>query len=357
MKRPALLPAVFLRAIVARTEAIPPKKPNVMGKRMLNAAIVGLGRWGQTLVESVQGKSDTIKFTAGIARTPAKVRDFTTKHGLTLDSDYAAMLKDASIDAVVLATPHQQHADQIVAAAAAGKHIFVEKPFTLTKASAEAAVAAAEKAGLVLALGHNRRFLPSIRELKSRIENGALGTILHIETNHSGASGLHFPVGNWRTSRSESPAGGMGAMGIHMVDMMINLMGPMTEVRAISLRRAIAHDIDDTTSMLFRFKEGMTGYLVTLAATTPTQRIEVFGTKGAVEIRNERHFTYRPIDGVPETKTYPNFDKERAELEAFADAVNGKAPYPLPTVEAIHGIAAFEAIVKSAETDKPVAIT
>jgi len=323
---------------------------------MLNAAIVGLGRWGQTLVESVQGKSDQIKFTAGIARTPAKAEDFTRKHGLSLSSDYDAMLKDRSIDAVVLATPHQQHADQIIAAAAAGKHIFVEKPFTLTKASAEASVAAAKKAGRVLALGHNRRFLPSVLELKSRIKSGALGTILHIETNHSGASGLNFPVGNWRTDRSESPAGGMGAMGIHMVDMMINLMGPMTEVRAISLRRAIIHDIDDTTTMLFRFKEGMTGYLATLAATTPTQRIEVFGTKGAIEIRNELNFTFRPINGEVEAKTYPRFDKERAELEAFADAVAGKAPYPLPNDEAIHGVAAFEAIVKSAETDKPVTI-
>jgi len=323
---------------------------------MLNAAIVGLGRWGQTLVDSVQGKSDRIRFTAGIARTPAKVENYAKKQGLALDSDYEAMLKDPSIDAVALATPHQQHADQIVAAAAAGKHIFVEKPFTLTRASAEASVAAAEKAGRVLALGHNRRFLPSVLELKSRIENGALGTILHIETNFSGSSGLRFPVGNWRTERDESPAGGMGAMGIHMIDMMINLMGPMTEVRAISLRRAIPHDIDDTTSMLFRFKEGMTGYLATLAATTPTQRIEVFGTKGALEIRQERHFTFRPIDGDPEVKTYPAFDKERAELEAFADAIEGKAPYPLPTGDAIHGVAAFEAIVKSAEMDKPVAI-
>jgi predicted dehydrogenase len=327
-----------------------------MGKRMLNAAIVGLGRWGQVLVDSVQGKSDKIKFTAGIARTPSKVEDYTKKQGLTLDSDYDAMLKDPSIDAVVLATPHQQHADQIIAAAAAGKHVFVEKPFTMTKATAEASVSAAEKAGVVLALGHNRRFLPSVLELKSRIESGALGTILHIETNHSGASGLIFPPGSWRTDRAESPAGGMGAMGIHMVDMMINLLGPMTEVRAVSLRRAIEHEIDDTTSMLVRFEGGMTGYLATLAATTPTQRIEVFGTKGTVEIRNELNFTFRPISGDPEVKTYPAFDKERAELDAFADAIAGKASYPLPNNEAIHGVAVFEAIVKSAETDKTVAV-
>lgn len=323
---------------------------------MLNAAIVGLGRWGQTLVNSVQGKSDKIKFTAGITRTPSRAEDFTAKHGLTLDTDYAAMLKDPSIDAVVLATPHQQHADQVIAAAAAGKHIFVDKPFTLTKASAEAAVAAAEKADRVLALGHNRRFLPSVLALKSQIEKSALGTILHIETNFSGLSGLRFPPGNWRTDKEESPAGGMGAMGIHMVDMMINLLGPITETRAVSLRRAIPHDIDDTTSMLFRFKDGMTGYLATLAATRPTQRIEVFGTEGCIEIRDERSYTFRPAEGEPQVTNYPPFDKEKAELEAFADAIDGKAPYPLSNTEAIHGVAVFEAIVKSIETNAPVAV-
>ncbi|MPY74971.1 MAG: gfo/Idh/MocA family oxidoreductase [Alphaproteobacteria bacterium] len=323
---------------------------------MLNAAIVGLGRWGQVLVESVQGKSDAIRFTAGITRTPANAADFTKKHGLTLGSDYAAMLMDPSIDAVVLATPHQQHAEQIVAACKARKHIFVEKPFTLTKASAVTSVAAADKAGLVLALGHNRRFLPSVLELKSRLESGALGTILHAESNHSGFSGLRFKPGNWRTSREESPAGGMGAMGIHMLDMLINLFGRIEDVRSVSLRRAIPHDIDDTTSMIFRFESGMTGYLATLAATAQTQRIEVFGTKGSIEIRNETYFTFRPIEGKPEHTDYPRFDKERAELEAFAAAISGKAPYPLPTADAIHGVAVFEAIVKSAETNKAVAV-
>lgn len=323
---------------------------------MLNAAIVGLGRWGQVLVESVQGQSDTIRFTAGITRTPANAEDFTKKHGLTLGSNYAAMLNDPSIDAVVLATPHQQHADQIIAACKARKHVFVEKPFTLTKASAVKSVAAADKAGLVLALGHNRRFLPSVLELKSRLKSGALGTILHAETNHSGFSGLRFKPGNWRTSREESPAGGMGAMGIHMLDMLINLFGRVNDVRTVSLRRAIPHDIDDTTSMIFRFESGMTGYLATLAATAQTQRIEVFGTKGSIEIRNETSFTFRPIEGKPEHTDYPRFDKERAELEAFAAAIAGKAPYPLPAADAIHGVAVFEAIVKSAGTDKPVAV-
>lgn len=323
---------------------------------MLNAAIVGLGGWGQTLVKSVQGKSETIRFTAGVTRTVSKAKEFADVHGFPLGDDYDAVLSDPDIGAVVLSTPHQQHADQIVAAAAAGKHVFVEKPFTMNKASAEHAVAAAEKAGVVLALGHNRRFLPSIAELRSRLAAGGLGTILHVETNFSGSGALRYTPDGWRSSRAESPAGGMGAMGIHMVDAVIGLFGRIAEVRAISVRRAVAVDIDDTTSILYRFENGMTGYLGTFAATVPTQRIEVFGTKGSIEIRSERQFAFRPLEGEPEFIEYPPVDKEKAELEAFADAAAGKAAYPLPLDEAVHGAAVFEAIVKSIDADAPVRV-
>lgn len=323
---------------------------------MLKAAIVGLGRWGRVLVDSVQDKSDKIGFDAGVTRTPANAQAFADKHGFPLGGDYEAVLRDSSIEAIVLATPHRQHAEQIEAAAAAGKHIFVEKPFTMTKVSAEQAVAAADKAGVVLALGHNRRFLPTVLELKSRLAAGALGDILHVETNFSGSGAMRFQAGGWRADRRESPVGGMGGMGIHMVDMMINLFGRIAEARTISLRRVLDIDIDDTTSILFRFESGMTGYLGTLAATVQTQRIEVFGSRGSLEIRDELGFTYRPMAGETEHTDYPRFEKERAELEAFADAVAGDAPYPLPNDQAIHGVAVFEAIVESALTDKAVKI-
>ena len=323
---------------------------------MLKAAIVGLGGWGQRLVASVQGKSETIRFTAGVTRTVAKAKDFTDQHGFPLGDDYNAVLSDPAIDAVVLSTPHRQHAEQVIAAARAGKHVFVEKPFTLTKASAEEAAAAARQAGVVLALGHNRRFLPAIAELRKRLEADALGTVLHVETNFSGSGALRYPPDGWRSSRAESPAGGMGAMGIHMVDAVIDLFGTIAEVRAVSTRRAVAVDIDDTTSILYRFKNGMTGYLGTFGATVPTQRIEVFGTKGALEIRDERHFTFRPLEGNAEHVEYPPIDKERAELEAFAAAIAGTADYPLPLDEAIHGAAVFEAIVKSIDSDRPVPV-
>ena len=136
---------------------------------MIKAAIVGLGWWGKTVVESAEG-SDAIRFVAGATRTVTPDTEaFAKKHGFRLEADYGAILADKSIDAVVLATPHSMHGAQVVAAAAAGKHVFCEKPFTLTKREAEDAVAAVKKAGVTLGLGYNRRLHPEIIKLRDMI--------------------------------------------------------------------------------------------------------------------------------------------------------------------------------------------
>jgi|TARA_B100000315_G_scaffold24734_1_gene21386 predicted dehydrogenase len=324
---------------------------------MINAVIVDLGGWGQTLVTSVQGKSDLIRFTRGVTRTPSKAADYAAEMGFPLDDDYAAALADPEIDAVVLATPHTQHAEQMEAAAAAGKHIFVEKPFTLTKESAAASVAAAEKAGIVLALGHNRRFLPAVAELRRRIEAGELGTLSHVDANFSGNPSLRYPADAWRADPAEAPAGAMSPIGIHMVDLLIGLFGPIAEVHAQSFRLASELPIDDTTSMLFRFETGMTACFATLGATARMLKLVVYGNKAWAELRGEPTLVITSMDGEEEVVEFPPFDKEKAELEAFAEAVEGKSAYPIPGEEAIHGIAVFEAIVRSIETGEtaPVA--
>lgn len=104
---------------------------------MIRAGIVGLGWWGKTLVESVSGASDDIQFVAGATRTRTpEILEFVELHDLTMKEDYADLLADGEVDAVVLATPHSMHSKQVVAAAEAGKHVFCEKPFALTKADA-----------------------------------------------------------------------------------------------------------------------------------------------------------------------------------------------------------------------------
>ena len=322
---------------------------------MLNAAIVGLGRWGQRLVNSVQRdgqpKGEHIRVIHGVTRTPSKAADFCASHDIALSDDYSAVLRESTLDAILLATPHSQHAAQIAAAAAAGKHVFVEKPLTLDKASAVTAVAACEAANVVLALGHNRRFLPAMQDLKSMVDGGELGTILHIEGNFSVPGGLDYVPGMWRATGEESPAGGMTGMGVHVTDAMIHLCGEIESVRCQSLRLVLQVDMDDTTSLLCRFANGMSGYLATLTATAHIWRLQVFGTKGWAHMRSQEIMDVCLIGEELKTRTYPATDIERAELEAFAIAAAGGAPYPLSSEDAIHNMAVFDAVLASAASD------
>lgn len=316
---------------------------------MLNVAMVGLGRWGQRLVDAVSTPgSAKLRFTHAVTRTPDKVRAYCSARGLSLTDDLARVLADPDVDAVALATPHSQHADQVAAAAKAGKHVFVEKPFTLDAASARAAARACRDAGVVLAPGHNRRFLPALAEMKRIVAAGGLGDILHLEGNFSGNAGLGYQSGVWRANQAESPAGGMTAMGIHIIDAFIYLAGPIAAVRCESQRKVLDVDMDDTTSAFARFANGATGCMSTLTATGRMVRVQVFGTRGWLHLLDHRILEICDLDGNVRRVEYPQVDIERAELEAFADAVAGAASYPVPVEDAIHGIAVMEAAIRSA---------
>lgn len=323
---------------------------------MLNTAIVGMGRWGRVLVQSVQRRNDAgIRFVAGSTGTPAKAAGWAAEQGIRLHDSYAAVLADPEVQAVALATPHKQHAEQIIAAAAAGKHVFVEKPFTLSKASAEAAVAACREAGVVLALGHNRRFLPAVLEMKRLLAEGALGTVLHAEGHMSGPAAAGWKEGMWRADREESPLGGMGGMGIHMIDMLINLMGPFASVSVQSFPRVSGH-VDDTTAMLARFASGATCNFATLSLAPRYWRVALFGTRALVEMQDQERLVFTPVEGQGWSRDFPKLDIEATELAAFAAAVAGGPAYPLPLEEAIHGVSVFETMIGAAASGSSYAV-
>jgi predicted dehydrogenase len=324
---------------------------------MVNAAIVSLGWWGKVLVDSVQGKSDNIKFTHGWVRTPANAKEYVEAKGITLVDTYENLIRSKDIDAVVLATQHSKHKEQIAAAAAAGKHVFCEKPLCLTKADAEAAVAAASKAGIVLATGFNRRFAPAIAEMKKRVDAGAFGPLLHVEGTMSAPAGLFLKPGVWRADKNETPAGGLTPMGVHVIDSFIQLFGDIDEVYCQSFHRVVPNDTDDTTSILFRFKNGMSGYLATMLGAPGSFRIQTFGRDATATISKPtlESFTFetREKPGEIEALNWPGVDTVNLELEAFAKAIKTGKPHPVPLDDVIHGTAVMEAIVKSAASHKP----
>jgi len=335
---------------------------------MIKAAIVGLGWWGKTVVESAAG-SDAIRFVGGASRTMSpELEAFAKKNGFKLAANYEALLADPDVDAVVLATPHSIHSAQVIAAAAAGKHVFCEKPFTLTKRQAEDAVAAVRKAGVTLGLGYNRRLHPEMIKLRDMIRSGELGTILHVEATMTFPNVLFINPNHWRADKAETPLGGLMPMGVHAIDGMIDLCGPVDHVFAQSFRRAAAIDADDTTSMLLRMKAGMSGYLGTMTTTGPGFSFQVFGSKGWLRLEGVTHVAgasseerrtrlfgtckFQPVKGEAKSWQAASLDVSRAALEAFAKAAEGGPAYPIPYDQMIHGVAVTDAIIRSAGSEK-----
>ncbi len=260
------------------------------------------------------------------------------------------------------------HAEQLQAAVKAGKHVFCEKPFALTKREAELSVEAAQRAGVTLGLGYNRRFHPEMTKLRERIRTGDLGVILHVEATMTFPNALMLKANQWRAQRSETPCGGLTPMGVHAIDGMIDLCGPINQVFCQSFRQAVEIDSDDTTSILFRMKGGMSGYLGTMTATGPGFSFQVFGTKGWVRLEGMTHVAgasseerrtrlfgackFQPAKGPAETWEAARLDVTRATLEAFAKAASGGPKFPIPLEEMIHGAAVTEAVVRSAASGK-----
>ena len=331
---------------------------------MINAAIVGLGWWGKTLVESAQG-SDAIRFVAvGTRAVSPEIKTFADDQKLRVVEGFEALLTDKKLDAIVLATPHSIHAGQVIAAAQAGKHVFCEKPFALTKSDAEAAVDATRRAGVTLGLGYNRRFHPEMKKLRERIQSGGLGTVMHVEATMTVPNALLLKPTQWRAHREETPCGGLTPLGVHAIDGMIDLCGPVDTVYCQSFKRVVEIDSDDTTSMLFRMKDGASGYLGTLMATGPGFSFQVFGSKGWVRLEGMTHVAgasseerrmrlfgnckFQPVKGEAEVWQAASLDVTRASLEAFAKAASGGPKFPIPVEQMIHGAAVTEAVVRSA---------
>jgi predicted dehydrogenase len=332
---------------------------------MIRAAIVGLGWWGKNLVNAVRDHAEQIRFTTAHTRNLGPVAAFCREHDLRWVGDLDTVLADPALDAVVFATPHSTHVEQVRRAAAAGKSVFMEKPFTLNVADAVAAIEAAERAGIVLAVGFNRRFHPSMGHLRRAVREQRLGTVVTVTAEQTALWGLHLTADAWRAQASEAPAGAMTAIGVHLVDGMIDLLGRIREVTALTARRAAPHGGDDTTSVLLSFANGATGQLFCSVTAAPNYRMAVYGTQGLGEVLGHPMTVFRltpPADpgqlsgATPEVIETPGFNMLTAELTEFARCVAEHRPFPTPLPDILHGVAVFEAIARSAQTHQTVQI-
>ena len=318
---------------------------------MIRAASVGLGWWGKTLANSIQD-SDKINVVMATTRTLNNIEDYCKEINAEIASSYDEIVNSDKVDAVILATPHSKHLEQIVQAVNNGKHVFVEKPITLTAADAKIAYDEAKKNDKVLAVGFNRRFHPNFIKIVEMIKNNELGKVLHIEGTINAPGLWMYAPESWRSSAAETPAGGMTGMGIHIIDQMIASNGNISSAYAQTAKVIKMGDLDEITSVLFKFENGSTGYLGTSIASSIFYNFRVIAENGTIEIieRDLSVMKYTPREGdITTTTESANMCKN--ELEAFADAINGVAPYPVTADEGIHGAAVFEAVINSAEKE------
>ncbi len=318
---------------------------------MINAAIVGLGWWGRNLVQAARDFGAPLTFTRGVTLEPETVRDFAAEHKISIGTSIDAVIGDPAIQAVVLATPHTKHPAQVQALAKAGKHIYCEKPFALSKADAVAMLDAVKRAGVVIGVGHHFRLLPSMRVLAELKEAGAFGTIMHAEGNYSHDWLASRPVDGWRFASEESRAGGMTGMGIHVLDCFRDIVGPMKRISALSKARVMKLPTGDTTAALIEFENGATGTLGTTMKTPFRWRIAIFGENCWAESVSETRAIVRRAGQEPEVIERPADNNLGRNLDYFAKAVMGQGAFPIPPAGILQTAAALEAVFKSADAN------
>jgi len=269
---------------------------------------------------------------------------------------YDEALADPAVQGVILCTPHSLHAEQIVRAARAGKHVFCEKPLSLSRADVLRAVQACNEHGVALAVGHEKRFEPPVLELFRLAREGALGRLLQIEANFSQDKFLALPPDNWRASEKEAPAGPMTATGIHLLDLAVGLMGPAQTVYARVRQLASPLANGDTLAVAVGFASGGNALLSAILATPFDGRFALYGSQGWAEVRDKAHpeaprgwtLTTCLRGQEKQSADIPSANAVLANLEAFADAAAGRAPYPVPQAQMIANVAALEAVFRSA---------
>jgi predicted dehydrogenase len=323
-------------------------------------ALVGMGWWGQKMLNVLQGAPADIRVVRAVEPNIETVRSVCADRGVTLSADYADALNDPAVEAVVLATPHSLHGEQIEAAVAAGKHVFCEKPLALTKAGAEKAVALCRDAGLVLGMGHERRWEPPVAAMLAKADAGELGRIHQIEANFSHDKFLSLDRNNWRLKADQAPAGGMTATGIHLLDLSVRLLGPAESVLCICEHLSSDLPQGDTVAAYVKFRGGGTSYVSASLANPFISRFAVFGSKGWIDIRDKAHVeapegwivTSAMAGAGIETKEVPPAEPVKDNLVAFARAVRGAAPYPITMAHLVDNIALLEAVFASALSGK-----
>src|SRR5271169_5953161 len=328
--------------------------------RPVGIALIGMGWWGKKMLNVLEAAPAEIRVARAVEPNFESVRALCADKGVKLSADYADALADPTVEAVVLATPHSLHGSQLEAAVAAGEHVFCEKPLALNKADAEKAVRLCRDAGLVLGMGHERRWEPPIAQMLAKADAGELGRIHQIEANFSHDKFLALDRDNWRLKADQAPAGGMTATGIHLLDLSVRLLGPAESVWCVCEQLSSDLPQGDTVAAYVKFRGGGTSYVSASLANPFISRFAVFGAKGWIDIRDKAHveapdgwiITSGAARGPITSVEVPPAEPVKDNLVSFARAVRGVERYPIIADQLVNTIALLEAVFASAKSGK-----
>lgn len=330
----------------------------------MKVAVIGLGWWGKQIISCLK-PSDKLEVIT--AFDPAISPDQASDHGLDLrlSDSFEAVLNNNDVEGVILATPHKLHDEQVMAVVKAGKHVFCEKPLSLTAAGVRQMVKMCEDNNVILGVGHERRFEPGMEIIAEMLANGEFGKLVSMDANFSHNKFKNFDRKNWRLSKENAPAGAMTALGIHLTDMFISLAGEVVSVYAQASSRVFEEPAIDALSATLTFDSGLTATFSCLSTIPFYGRFTVMGERAWAELRE-----YSNVDvDEPATLTIVRDSGERTvqelqaintvllNFESWADAISGKGDYRYTNIQKINNIEVLEGIIQSLETSNPVTIS
>jgi len=323
----------------------------------LRVACIGIGWWSGVLADAMQ-RSGKLKIVACYTRSQEKRRAFAAKYGCEAAASYEAILADRSVEAIVNTTPNDAHLETTRAAARAGKHVFLDKPIANTVSDGRALTHACREAGVVLALGYQRRRESHFRWMRAQIDEGEFGRLVNAEANISRDRLGKVDLGSWRYQAQSMPGGVMLQIGIHYTDVLEYLMGPAVAVSARSAQLVLPGDNPDVAGLVLEHENGAISTLnASYASASEYYLVNIYGKEATAYY--DLHSGLRVItrggerpSAVPCAAT----DAFVEELEEFANAVRGQGAPEIDGERGTRSLAVVRAGVLSAREGRRVEV-
>jgi predicted dehydrogenase len=290
----------------------------------VKVACLGMGWWSDVLADAIQ-RSKKLTIAACYSRSVEKREKFAAKYGCRAAASYGAILNDHSIEAIINTTPNGVHRETTLAAAAAGKHVFLDKPIANTIADARAITNACRRAKVVLALGYQRRRESHFRWIKERINE--FGRLVNAEANISRDRLGKIDLSSWRYSAEGMPGGVMLQIGIHYTDVLEYLLGPVKAVSGRFVRLVLPGDNPDVASLVLEHENGALSTLnASYASASEYYLMNLYGKEASAyyDFHQGLRFLRRGSKSSESIPCQIN-DPIVEELEEFAAAARGDA--------------------------------